>query len=214
MAIIEKSILGKISGKLGNMVVYERKGKVVIRSTSSKSNKAPSPKQLYHRKAFTIAQKFLTPMRAELEMGFAKYKPTQSQGFARALSIALKQGVVNEAGVPVLYPEKIMTSEGDLLGIESASTEWKSGNVLEISWISNAFLGHAKESDRLFAIAYDPEGGRKWALIKGNYRKSQIQQIQFPWSGLLQGKFYLYLSFYSDKKGKLEYSDSICLGRV
>ncbi|WP_439488521.1 DUF6266 family protein [Algoriphagus sp.] len=214
MAIIENNVLGSISGKLGNTVIYKRKGKLVIKGKPVKSSVAPSEKQLYHRAAFKLAQDFLVPMRAELELGFAKPNPAQSQGFNRALSVALKTAVLNEAGSPVLYPEKVKTSEGDLLGVESPQVQWVGGNLLEVSWSPNAFMGHAKESDRLFVVAYDPGMKRKWSVVQGNYRKTGLQQVQFPWSGDLQGKFYIYLSFYAETKGGREFSDSLCLGRV
>jgi len=214
MAIIEKSIFGKISGKLGNMLVYERKGKTVIKSFPAKSSRPPSAKQLYHREAFKVGQKFLTPLRAELEFGFAKSNPVQSQGISRALSVLLKTAILNEGDKPVLYPEKVKISEGDLLGIESPTAEWVDGNLLQLTWFPNAFLGHAKEADRLVVVAYDPETGRKWSVLKGNYRKSGLQQIQFPWSGDLQGRFYIYLSFFAEVSGRKEFSDSVCLGRV
>ncbi|MEB2778494.1 DUF6266 family protein [Algoriphagus sp. D3-2-R+10] len=214
MAIIENNILGKISGKLGNMVFYERNGKTVIKSLPSKSSTPPSAKQLYQRAAFKIGQQFLTPLRAELEIGFAKSSLALSQGFNRALSVILKTAILNEGGNPVLYPEKVKISEGDLLGVEIPAAQWIGGNLLEIAWVPNAFMGHAKEADRLFVVAYDPDSGRKWAIIKGNYRKTGSQQIQFPWSGELQGRFYIYLSFFAEVNRGKEFSDSVCLGRV
>ena len=214
MAIIDKNILGKISGKLGNTVIYERNGKTVIKSLPSKSSKEPSAKQLYHREAFRIGQQFLTPMRTELELGFSKANPGQSHGFNRALSVMLKTAILNEEGKPVIYPEKVKVSEGDLLGLESPHAQWVGENRVEITWFPNAFMGYGKEADRLFVVAYDPDSGRKWAVTKGNYRKSGMQQLQFPWSGELQGKFYIYASFFNENRGLLEFSDSVCLGRV
>lgn len=214
MAIIENSVLGNISGKLGNTIIYKRKGKLVIKSKPSKSSKEPSAKQIYHREAFKIGQKFLTPMRSELELGFTKSNPSQSHGFNRALSVMLKTSILNEEGKPVLYPEKTRISEGDLLGIENPNGQWVGENLLEITWFPNALMGYAKESDRLFMVAYDPDSSRKWAITKGKYRKSGSQQIQFPWTSNLHGRFYIYVSFYRETRGSLEFSDSACLGRV
>ncbi|RAI93829.1 DUF6266 family protein [Algoriphagus yeomjeoni] len=214
MAIINTNILGKISGKLGNTVIYERNGKTIIKSLPAKSSKTPTAKQLYHRAAFKRGQQFLVPIRAELEQGFAKRYAGQSQGFSRALSVLLKTGVLNENGVPVLYPEKVKISEGDVLGIDGAEALWVGDNMLEITWYPNAFMGYGKDADRLFVVAYDPESGRKWANTEGNYRKSGSQQIQFPWLSDLQGKFYVYVSFFSESYGRRQFSDSVCLGRV
>ncbi|MBC6365751.1 DUF6266 family protein [Algoriphagus sp. AK58] len=212
MAIRLENLLGSVSGKLGKLILYERNGKLCVRSKPEKINVPPSPKQIYQRKAFAKVSTFLTPIRKEIEFGFSGIKGENSKRFGKALSLAVKKAVFPEQGVPELYPELIYTSTGDLLGPVDCQMEWESPHTLAIQWRPNSFEGNGVDADSVFYVAYDPLTQRKWSVREGGYRKNGNLKIEFPWSGPLQGKFYHYLSFYRIKKNGVEFSDSVCLG--
>lgn len=214
MAISKGSFIEKVSGKLGNMIVYERNGKLCIRSKPEKISVPPSDRQIYQRKAFAQANSFLTPIRAELEFGFSGIADENSKRFGKALSLVIKRATIPENGFPVIHPERIKTSAGDLLGVVDASLNWQNSNSLILNWRPNQFEGNGKESDRLFYLAFDPITKQKWAVMEGEYRKNGSMIIQFPWTRPLQSRFYHFVSFYSKRKKGIEFSDSVCLGRV
>ncbi|MBE9170942.1 hypothetical protein IQ238_26660 [Pleurocapsales cyanobacterium LEGE 06147] len=203
---------GKISGKLGNVVFYERNGKICVRKRPEKIGIAPSPKQLYHREAFAKVNSFLKPIRSELEFGFSSKEGDKSKRFAKAVSLGLKRAVFPEEGIPVLKPEKVMISIGDLTEPSGLSLNWMADNQLTILWQPNQFEGKATEGDRLLYLAYDPLGKRKWSILKGATRKSGIQEVEFPWTGPLQGQFYHYFAFHSKGRKYRDFSNSVCFG--
>ncbi|WP_026968016.1 DUF6266 family protein [Algoriphagus terrigena] len=214
MAISKGSIIDKVSGKLGNLIVYERNGKVCVRSKPEKISVPPSERQIYQRKAFAQASSFLVPIRSELEFGFSGILAENSKRFGKALSLAVKTATISENGVPIIYPERIRTSTGDLLGVVDATLDWQSPSSLRLTWRPNQFEGNGKESDRLFYLAFDPVTKQKWSVREGEYRKNGSMTIEFPWSGPLEGRFYHFISFYSKRKKGMEFSDSVCLGKV
>lgn len=55
------SIFGTLSGKIGNVVVYERNGKQIVRS-NPKQRDPKTPAQLAHRLKFSLANKGLSPL--------------------------------------------------------------------------------------------------------------------------------------------------------
>lgn len=214
MAKFLESLVSLISGKPGNLVIYERNGKTVVRSRPRKSTKKPSAKQIYTRKAFKMANAFLTTIRPEVEFGFSSFSEDKSKCFGEALSLVLKQAILPEGGEPVLHPELTKICVGSVLEPDHVELNWESSNRLLITWRPNSFEGMAKDGDELFYVALDPDQKRKWSIKKGGYRKNGSLIIDFPWSGPLAGQFYHYVAFYTQSRSKLEFSKSICLGRI
>lgn len=214
MAISIENFMGKASGKLGNLIIYQRNGKVCFRSKPKKTKVPPSDRQIYQRKAFAQASHFLAPIRVELEFGFSGIMGDKSKRYGKAQSLAVKKATLSDNGEPVLHPEKIQTSIGDLLPPADCQIHWENANTLQLTWRPNAFEGNGKESDQIFYLAYDPVAPQKWAVLEGAYRKAGSMTIQFPWSGPLEGRFYHFVSFWAKRKGGVEFSDSVCLGIV
>jgi len=214
MAISTENFMGKASGKLGNLIIYQRNGKICFRSKPKKSKIPPSDRQIYQRKAFAQASSFLAPIRAELEFGFSGIKGDKSKRYGKAQSLAVKNATLSDNGEPILHPDRIRTSTGDLLGPEDCNLVWQNPNVLLLTWRPNSFEGNGTDSDRIFYLAYDPVTQQKWEVREGAYRKAGSMTIQFPWPGPLEGRFYHFISFYSKRKNGMEFSDSVCLGKV
>lgn len=214
MAKPPRNLNSFVSGKMGNLVVYERDGKTVLRSRPIKTKKKPSAKQIYTRKAFKKANAFLTPIRSELEFGFSGLSDDKSKRFGKALSLAIKQAILPVDGEPNLHPERVKISSGDVLEPADAAAKWEASNRLVLTWRPNSFEGMAKDGDEIFYVALDPDTKRKWSVEKGGYRKNGSLTIDFPWTASLAGQFYHYLAFYTQSSSKVEFSNSICLGRI
>lgn len=212
MAIRLEHLFGNVSGKVGKVIIYQRNGKLCYRSKPEASNLPPSDKQRYQRKSFAKASAFLAPLRSELEFGFSGIPGENSTRFGKALSLAIKCAVLPEEGEPVLYPDRIFTSVGDLLGPADCTLTWETPNSLLIQWRPNSFEGNGVDADRAFYVAYDPQNQRKWSIRETGFRKSGKLLVEFPWSGPLQGRFYHFFSFYSKRKNGMEFSDSLSLG--
>lgn len=214
MAKSPVNLIRLLSGKIGNLVVYERDGKTVVRSRPIKTKKKPSAKQIYNRKAFKMANAFLTPIRSEIEFGFSAASKDKSKCFGNALSVVLKEAILPVNGEPILHPKLVKISTGSVLEPAEAVVQWESSNRLVVTWRPNSFEGMAKDGDEIFYVALDPDTKRKWSVSKGGYRKNGSLIIDFPWTLHLAGQFYHYLSFYAQSKTKVEFSNSICLGRI
>lgn len=212
MAIRLEHLFGNVSGKIGKLIIYERNGKLCYRSKPEASTVPASDKQRYQRKSFARVSSFLAPLRAELEFGFSGFPGENSTRYGKALSLAVKCAVLPEEGEPVLHPERIFTSAGDLLGPVDCTLSWENPNSLLIQWRPNSFEGNGVDADRVFYVAYDPQSQRKWSLRESGFRKNGKLLVEFPWSGPLEGRFYHYLSFYSQRKNRMEFSDSLSLG--
>lgn len=213
MGIIQSSMLGRITGSMGNLVFYQLNGKTVVRQKPGPRKKPASERQLYQQKAFSIGQKFVTPLRDALNFTLKKKGSSFESGTNRTLSWLIKNAIVPEEKAPVLYPERVKISKGWLVGMDNPLAA-REGASIKITWQANAWQGSAREEDRLFVIAYAPESKRVYTVYEGAYRKSGDQLIELPWSDPELDKVYIYAAFYAEDGCVREFSDSVCLGKI
>lgn len=214
MGIIESNILGRLSGSMGNLVFYQLNGKTVVRQKPGPRKKPASERQLYQQQAFSIGQKFVTPLRDALNFTMRKGNSKFESGINRTLSLLIKNAIINEDKKPILYPEKVRIAEGWLIGLENASVERTKPLTIRLSWTPNSWQGSGRDGDRLFVIAYSPQAKKVFTLYQGNYRKSGKQLLHLPWIEPEIGKVYVYAAFYAEDGCSREFSDSVCLGKV
>ncbi|MEB2778444.1 DUF6266 family protein [Algoriphagus sp. D3-2-R+10] len=213
MGILESSLLGRLSGSMGNLVFYQLNGKTVVRQKPGPRKKPASERQLYQQQAFSMGQKFLTPLREALNFTLKKRGCKFESGANRALSWVIKNAIVHEDKKPVLYPERVRISKGWLVGLEEGRAEREEMSI-KITWQPNSWQGSGRDEDRLFVIAYSPQSKRMYTVYEGNYRKSGKQLLHLPWNEPEIGKVYIYAAFFAEDGSVREFSDSVCLGRV
>tara|TARA_R110002020_G_scaffold421577_1_gene630667 strand:+ start:7106 stop:7726 length:621 start_codon:yes stop_codon:yes gene_type:complete len=206
-------MLGRISGSMGNLVFYQLNGKTVVRQKPGPRKKPSTERQLYQQKAFSIGQKFVTPLRHALNFTMNNKGTSFESGTTRTLSWVIKNAILPEEKIPVLWPERVKISKGWLVGLEEGIAV-REGDSIRISWRPNAWQGSGRDEDRLFVIAYAPGSKRVHTLYEGNYRKAGTQLLELPWSEYEIGLVYIYAAFYSQEGFVREFSDSICLGKV
>ena len=215
MGKVTDGLLGGISGKVGNLVFYQVNGETLIRTKPGIGAGINSSLQTYHQKAFALAQDFLSPVKKEIAIGFGAFKIGTKRGIDRAKSLLLKNAIYPMDGIPVLQPEKVLVSSGDLTGVSGALfTEIESGKF-RIEWTVNSWDGSARDGDKTFVVIYDTREPRVFSILGESYRKDGYQEVQLPWASLgKHAAIYVYFSFYSERSGKTMFSDSVCLGRI
>ncbi|WP_339865344.1 DUF6266 family protein [uncultured Algoriphagus sp.] len=214
MGKVTDGLLGGISGKVGNLVFYQVNGETLIRSIPGAGTGINSSLQTYHQKAFVLAQDFLSPLKKEIAIGFGAFKVGTKRGIDRAKSLLLKNAIYPSEGLPVLQPQKVLVSSGDLTGVRGALLTIAEPGKFRIEWIVNSWNGSARDGDKTFVVIYDTREPRVFSIQGEGYRKDGFQDVQFPWVSIEDAAVYVYFSFYSERSGKIEFSDSVCLGRI
>ncbi|MFC5623624.1 DUF6266 family protein [Algoriphagus winogradskyi] len=214
MGKVTDGLLSGISGKVGNLVFYQVNGETLIRTKPGVGGGSSSPLQTYHQKAFSLVQEFLSPVKKEIAIGFAAYKIGTKRGIDRAKSLLLKNAIYPIEGIPVLQPEKVLVSSGDLTAVSGAVLTTTEPGRFRIEWRVNSWDGSARDGDKTFVVLYDTEEPRVFSIQGEGYRKDGFQEVQFPWVSIEGAAVYVYFSFYSERSGKTEFSDSVCLGRI
>ncbi|MEE4177571.1 MAG: DUF6266 family protein [Bacteroides sp.] len=70
MAFTQEGLLGKFSGKLGNLVIYQMNGKIVMRAKPGKRTKPAGGRQKETQTNFARVMGILQPLKSFVKMGF------------------------------------------------------------------------------------------------------------------------------------------------
>jgi hypothetical protein len=212
MGKIENSALGILSGRLGNLIIYQMKGKTIVRQRpGKKENFKSSPLQLFYQESFVLVQRFLLPIEAQLNIGFNQFSEGSKRGIHSAMSWAIKNAVHNENGKAVLNPEKVLISKGDLVQVNSLVLEKLEERNYRITWLPNGLEGSARDSDRCFILIYQPADKKTQFINSGAFRKQGFQNFQLL-NKFSEEEFFVYVAFAQRRRrGVTVFSDSVCL---
>lgn len=135
MAKIKSSIHKEISGRIGDLIFYQRNGKSFIRSMPSTYRDKKSEKQILHRKKFStlvnLFHKFRTALRFEI-------REKNTNPFSVFCKLNWKNVSVDLDSVTINYEELILTNQ---LPIQLSGLEIKhSGNQVLFEWNADYLL--------------------------------------------------------------------------
>lgn len=214
MARITNGFLQGMEGSLGNLVFYKRNGKTVVRQKPGPRNYIPSEQQVFQQKAFSVGQKFLTPLRRVLDQFYKLPSSKKVDGVNSALSWLLKNAIDNLNGEPVIILEKLYLYRGSLGFLENVQVQRLLSGEIQLTWDLTSESDFWRQHERLVVIAYVPDRKLLHWLKEGSYRNQGIQVFTLPWTSAHEGEVLIFGGFYNLEKNKEEYSDVRFLGKV
>lgn len=215
MARINHPFLGQISGKLGNLVIYQLNGKTVVREKPQwKKNYQPTALQRLYQQKFKLATATLRPLNKVLDIGYGEWVSATRKGFHLALSQTLKSALVETEGNVKVDYEAILISSGVVSRVQNFQKAWVGARQLSLHWESQGNQGNSKDSDLSWIVVYNPHQGVVEKFTGEAFRRSQCQTIELAPRIDLSGS-YLYMSFYRLlPRNKRRFSDSVCISLV
>ncbi len=212
MAFLNHPFLGRISGKLGNLVLYQLNGHTIVRERPQrKKDYQPTALQALYQQKFKKANDILRPLSKQLDIGYGELTTATRKGFHLALSQTLKSAMIQTDEGPKVNIEAILISTGFIAPVQSLQAERLEGQKLRLHWTSQGNEGNARESDQSWIVLYQPDQGIVEEFSKPAFRGSQTHLIEPSSRVDLSGAF-LFLSFYRDlPRGKRRFSDSVCI---
>lgn len=205
MATYEHGILGPFSGKVGTVVGANWRGKNVMRSRPKKSNRIPSEAQQLQRDRFTAVTKFLSPIKTVLNRYFGQTITYRSR-YNMATSYHLKEASDWVSGEFEIIYTKVMTSKGDLQGLNQPVVTPQANQELHIKWEDNSGQGMATAQDSLLVIVYSPDLNMFEVFEQTATREDK--EVTLNLSSFFQGlKVHCWGSFVNDER-KLSASSS------
>ena len=210
MAFLTPGPLGRPGGKIGNIVYYMLKGKVVCRSIG-KHTKKPTLKQLANRQAMRVTMNLLKPMQRFIKHGFEhKAIGTVCNAFNLATSYNKSNALQGEyPNISVDYA-KVVLSSGDLPLAADMQISKTAGGLL-LKWNPEKLEKGDQHDDLVMVALYYP--GSQGATAYMNAGKRSIGECFIRVSKtLLDEPTEAYACFKSaDGPG---ISDSLYLGNI
>ncbi|WP_276091516.1 DUF6266 family protein [Pedobacter sp. JY14-1] len=202
---------GSFSGKLGNIVSYLWRGINVNRIRPRKSSKKATEPQLASRKKFSMAQKFVAPLKDYVSVAFHPETRGQARIPQNAASKLFRQHAIYGE-----YPDfqvdwsKVMMSKGRL-SVPADTSVSLQGNVLTFNWKSD--LGNRRQSktDQVMMVAYFPDTLSAEFDVCGAMRYTGTDTLEI-WPQDKDRVAETYLAFIS--YDRQEVSDSVYCGQV
>ncbi|TDQ19564.1 hypothetical protein DFQ04_1387 [Algoriphagus boseongensis] len=211
MGKIESSFLKLISGRVGDMVIYNLNGKTIVRKRQGQRIAPLSELQRYHQEVFRLANAFFIPLKEELNFTYSAFEIGSKKGFHQAIGELIKQSVIH-GEKPSVDHIKATISSGPLIGAREAKAMRINASQLLIEWSPNAWEGSARDGDLSYFLGYDFSRKRYFSIRNGAFRKEGKFLLEIPWDQLDPESFWLYMAFYRKERGKLSFSNSQYLG--
>lgn len=195
MGTLKQGILGGVSGKVGNVVGYHRKGKDIIRVQAAIVSDARTPKQLQQRQKIATATVFLKSIMPFIHIGFKNYAQGRT-AYNTAASYLMKRCIsTNEEGTAVLDFRRVMVSIGFLKDAPDTSTS-REANKIVFRWTDNSGEGNAESTDIVMLLIYNKEKGTAVYHTNAGLRSDGSASIPIP-ENWKKDSLVTYLSFTS-----------------
>lgn len=212
MAILNHPFLGRISGKLGNLVIYQLNGTTIVREKPQwKKSYQPSALQLLYQQKFKKATEALRPLGKLLDLGYGEFITPTRKGIHLALSQTLKSAMVETEEEPRVNFEAVLISTGFVSPFENYRLEWLDERKIQLHWDFLGNYGNTRDTDQTWIVLYNPDQGIAEEYQESVFRRSQAQEVLLSPRIDLSGAF-MYLSFYRKLRNeKLRFSNSVCV---
>lgn len=179
MGTYYKGILGGFSGKVGTVVGAKWRGRDIMRSKPTPSDKPPTQAQIDQRIKFSVVANFLVPLRPIITEYFGEpYKDKSRYNLATAYHITEAATIVDGEGV--IDYSKVLISKGDLPGLQTVSITAEANQQLLVNWTDNSDQPIASPTDSLCIVCFVPT--HKWyeILIPGATRQDGTATVTLP----------------------------------
>lgn len=213
MARSKEGFFGRLSGKIGPVVMATWKGIPYIRSRPTR-NTSNSPPQQRQRAMFGLAMDFIKKIRPVINAGF-KWNTKEMTEMNSATSYIMKRAIKVTGKQPgdleLDYPS-LLISRGELSPPQQADAQIAQDGALHVSWHYDAKQMRGRGDDRGLVLAWchDLQEG-EWAVEDGPLRRDQAFTLEL--SDTLAGRAVeVYLGFASPDG--TDASDSVYLGRM
>lgn len=196
---------GLISGKIGEVVHYQVRGKQFIRKRPQRKE-APTEGELLSHHMFRVVNSWVRPLLEFVRIGFRGYHE-RFEGYNAAVSVVRLEALQEDGYNSWVDPSKARVSHGSLPLARNLQAQLQPGGRVDFSWDPSGVFG-CSPRDRVMLLAYNVEQKIAVPRTFGNNRYSGSDSLQLPLG--YPGKYHLYAAFIAEDLSRQ--SDSVYLG--
>lgn len=168
-----------LSGTMGDRVYSSWKGISYSRSKPASIKNPRTVGQLTQRAKFSVAIKFLQPLKAFISIGFES-KAKHMSAFNYAMSFVYKNVLIGEYPDFSINYSRVLLSKGILAGAIEPKITLASGYEIEFSWQVNPWEADCYCDDKAMIVVYNIQKQQAIVITNGNSRESMRQVVSLP----------------------------------
>ena len=204
MGTIIGGLQGKVSGTLGNLVLYTSGDRQMVR-TKTENVSGFSPAQLANQARFKAMQAWVRPLTDFLRVGCRNNNPNMS-GSALAIQYLSANAISGEGEEYQVFPEQMKVSLGILPGSPAAGVTLEAREAV-FTWDPTS-VSPCQSYDEVLLLAYNVAEESAAYIIKGYFRKDGTARLPL----FEAGEYHCYLGFVAEDRSRQ--SNSQYLGVV
>ncbi|GMQ30670.1 DUF6266 family protein [Algoriphagus confluentis] len=209
-----------LSGKIGNLVYYQRNGETYVRAAPGKQSKATKAKTSEPKRisqdVVRQTHAFLKNYKHLVRFGYQEHAVGAKTAYHRAASYTIKNSFDYrpESAWKVLDISKVRISLGDLTGPEEATAS-REGTGVRFTWRDNSWEGSAKPSDEAFVVLIHESRAGSRFVYQGSRRSERSHFLNLDGADP-NAKWHAFLAFSQENEysKKRFLSNSVYLGEV
>lgn len=211
MPFKESGLLGPYSGRIGDLVIYQRKGQTIVRTRSTRKQKPQSPKQQQASERFSLVMHWMKAIKPFINIGFRDAASEGRSAYNQAMSENLNRlhAAPNPNELQWLLPS---------YGTRASALEiamQQQGETASITWGSPTPLATYNDDDVAIVMAVNTTTLSTNGLATSTRRGQHHTSITLPRAESGE-KILVYIFFYdatshSKKPNMRHVSEAVCI---
>lgn len=149
--------LGRIEGKLGELVLYQRRGIPVVKRRPGKRRLKASASQLLQQEKFSLATRFFSQVKEAVSLGYRERKTSMTVQNRAMGNFLRNTGQHTNGDVRMNYAGVIM-ADGELDGLYESQAASLESNTIQITWLEQRYLrSGVSGEDQICLLFYNQE---------------------------------------------------------
>jgi hypothetical protein len=179
MAKLTESVIGVLSGKIGQVVGATWKGISILKVLPGSVANPQTDAQLTQRQKFAVTMHFLQPLSEFLKTGFKSYAVKQT-GINAAMSYNIRNALTGTyPNIAIDYPNALV-SRGNLAGVLNQVASSTVAGTIKFDWEDNSGEIGASALDKTLLVVYNPTQNQAVTVNQLAERADGTQTVTVP----------------------------------
>lgn len=173
MAEIKDGILGGVSGKIGNMVGYQWRGRNLLRINPQLNKRKASTAQQLQREKFGLVSSFVNKVRDVVKLYSIERQINNKRlsGKERLISLLMKQCITILEGTPYLVLDRILLAIGTLPAATEEQFQQHDQHTFLFTWNTRLTNILSQPEDSVTLLVYHDKWDEFYILQRGGTRQ-------------------------------------------
>jgi hypothetical protein len=179
MAKIKESVIGVLSGKIGQVVGATWKGISILKVLAGSVANPQTDAQMTQRQKWSVTMRFIQPLSEFLQVGFKSYA-IKMTGINAAMGYNIRNALTGTyPNIAIDYPNALV-SRGNLAGALNQVASSTVAGTVKFDWEDNSGEIGASANDKTLLVVYNPSQNQAVTVSELAERADGTQTVTVP----------------------------------